>query len=741
MMSSMKLHLGQKVGPGGRIADDVDVVHLGTGGASFVLGVQSSGLPTVLHWGAPLAEADLEGLVRTSLPAVVNSSLDIPRQLTVAASRMQGWSGLSAFDLTADERPIERFRLTSLSRADNGRSLEVVIDDLEGRATLSLSYAFSSDAVLTTRIVVVNNSSAHDIVVGAVRHMVPLPARARECLDFTGRWTGERRPQRSDVRDGRWVRASLRGRPGHDASFVTLVGTPHFDFRTGEVWAVHFGWSGNQEVIVEKLPEGAGVHASVLSAGEVVEHSELVLAPGQSYETPPAYFAWSSRGIDGVTEAFHDSLRSRDTHPRSVRPLVLNTWEAVYFDHDSTRLHELATTAAAVGVERFVLDDGWFRGRRDDTAGLGDWFVDAERWPEGLLPLSRHVHAQGMQFGLWFEPEMVNPDSDVARTRPEWVLTEPDDLTWRHQFALDFSRQDVREYILERMDDVLRAAEVDFVKWDHNRDLHASLSSDGRRRLRDHTLGVYSVIDELRQRHPSLEIESCASGGARADWGILSRTERVWTSDSNDPFERQLIQRWTQTLIPPELMGSHIGPDVSHTTHRHSSFSFRAITALFGHAGIEWDLSRCTPDELDALATWAALYRELRPLLHSGVTVRADQVDEGALLHGVVSPNRQSAVFAWVRLSTSATAHTARVPFPGLDDSTLYDVRVRTEIGETLRHQVSDPAWLLGAGGGVRLSGALLAEGIPLPLLNPGQALLLEFSAVTDAFGSGIAGP
>ncbi|HET8958115.1 MAG TPA: alpha-galactosidase [Microcella sp.] len=708
-------------------------MHLATAGASFVLGVRSSGLPAVLHWGAPLADTDLDGLVRTSLPAVVNSSVDLPRQLTIAASREQGWSGLPAFELTSDERPVEGFSLTSLRRADDGRSAGVVIDDREGRASISLSYSLTSDAVLTSRITVVNNDSEHDLVVGAVRHMVPLPARARECLDFTGRWTGERRPQRSDVRDGRWVRASHRGRPGHDASFVTLVGTPHFDFRTGEVWAVHLGWSGNQEVIVEKLPEGAGVHASVLSTGELIERSELSLSPGEAYETPPAHFAWSSRGIDGVTEAFHAHLRGRDSHPRSPRPLVLNTWEAVYFDHDSTRLHELATTAAAVGVERFVLDDGWFRGRRDDTAGLGDWFVDAERWPEGLLPLSRHVHAHGMQFGLWFEPEMVNPDSDVARTRPEWILAEPDELTWRHQFALDFSRHDVRDYILTRMNDVIRAAEVDFVKWDHNRDLHASLSSDGRRRLRDHTLGVYRVIDELRRRHPALEIESCASGGARADWGILSRTDRVWTSDSNDPFERQLIQRWTQTLIPPELMGSHIGPDVAHTTHRHSSFSFRAATALFGHAGIEWDLGECTPDELRALAKWTALYRELRPLLHSGTTVRADQVDDGALLHGVVSRNRESAVFAWVRLATSATAHTARVPIPGLNNRALYQVRVRDELGQALRHQVSDPSWLRGSDGAPTISGSVLGEGIPLPLLNPGQAMLFQLSEVPSA--------
>lgn len=728
MMSSMKLHSGQKVGPGDDGDEGVRIVHLRTSEASFVVCLEPHGLPRVVHWGSPRDDSDLDGMVRTAWPAVVNSSFDQPRQFSLVATRAQGWSGTPLVEISADARPVERFETVSMDEADDGMSAQIVLRDVGGLAELRLDFTLSSGSVLEARATVENLSRDVELLVGAIRTALPLPARAEECLDFTGRWTGERRPQRSWVRDGTWARRAQRGRPGHDASFVTMVGTPHFAFRTGEVWAAHLGWSGDQEALVERLPEGAGVHSSVLSVAEMLESPGQTLSPGEIHETPTAYFAWSPAGIDGITDAFHSSLRSRPSHPRSPRPLVLNTWEAVYFDHDPARLLALADTAASIGVERFVLDDGWFRGRRDDRAGLGDWYVDSERWPEGLLPLSRRVHELGMQFGLWFEPEMVNLDSDLARSRADWILGEIDGSEWRHQFALDFSRPDVREFITDRLVDVIRAADVDFVKWDHNRDLHASLSADGRRRVREHTLGVYQVIDDVRRRYPSLEVESCASGGARIDRGILDRTDRVWASDSNDPIERQYIQRWTQTLLPPELVGAHVGPESSHTTQRQSSFALRAITALFGHAGIEWDISECTAEERASLAQWSSLYRELRPLIHSGRTVRADHVDDGALLHGVVSQDSSEAVFAWVRVETSSTAHTARVPFPGLDPKRRYVMRNREEVGVAARHQVDDPRWMTVGNQPIHLTGAVLAEGLPLPLLNPGQGMLFHLT-------------
>jgi len=690
-----------------------------------VLASDRFGLPTVAHWGAELADDDLPGLIASASPAVMFSSFDAPRSFSLIADRSSGWSGTPAVELSAGGRPLTSWR--QIDPQPGPDALHLRFHDADDLAEVQFSLALDEAGVLRVRPSV-RAIGSQPIEVHALRSLLPLPARAREILDFSGRWSGERRPQRGDVRDGTWSRQTRRGRPGHDAPFLSAVGTPGFGFRGGELWAAHVAWSGDQEVLVERLSEGAGVHGAVLGGGELLQVGEVTLAPGETFTAPEVVLVWSGDGIDGATARLHRSLRARPGHPRTPRPLLLNTWEAVYFDHDLARLTQLADVAAEVGVERFVLDDGWFRGRRDDTAGLGDWLVDETVWPEGLLPISRHVHERGMQFGLWFEPEMVNPDSDLARAHPEWLLRERPELTWRHQFVLDVSRAEVAEYLLERMDAVITAAEVDYVKWDHNRDLHAALGADGSARVHAHTLAVYGVLDELRRRHPGLEIESCASGGARVDLGILERTDRVWASDTNDPIERQRIQRWTQTLLPPELIGSHLGPAEAHTTHRHGSLSFRMATALFGHAGIEWDLTRSDADELAQVRAFTALYRELRPLLHAGVTVRGDFVDDGALLHGVVSDAGDHAVFAWVRTETGPTGNAVRVPLPGLCPELSYRVRVRRELGDTSRHQIADPAWLSDAD--AVFTGRVLAEGLPLPVLNPGQALLLELTAV-----------
>lgn len=720
----MKLHDEQKVRDGVTVTPEY--AHLSRSGTSIVFAFDVFGLPSVAHWGAALRDEELDGLLASTAPAAMNSSLDLPRSFSIAASRAFGWSGTPALDVHDDDVVIERFELHRVEHDADG----VVFTLRDESSSVDAAFAYRLDAagLLHADIRIDNLTSDRWIDVAAARVLLPLPARAQELLDFTGRWTHEHHPQRSELRDGTWLRSSRRGRPGHDSAFLTATGTRGFRFRSGEVWAAHLAWSGNQEVLVERLPEGAGVHSSVLGAGELLDHGEVGLGPGESYPSPTAVFAWSDRGLDGLTARFHEAIRARPTHPRSPRPLLLNTWEAVYFDHDIDTLRELARVAAEVGVERFVLDDGWFRGRRGDTAGLGDWYVDDTVWPEGLRPLADQVHGLGMQFGLWVEPEMVNPDSDLARAHPDWILGEDPRLESRHQFVLDLAQDEVVAYLVERLDEIVHSSTADFLKWDHNRDLHAATGARGDRRVHAHTLGVYRVFEELRRRHPHLEIESCASGGARADLGILRVTDRVWASDCNDPVERQAIQRWTQTLLPPELIGAHVGPTESHTTHRHADFSFRAITALFGHAGLEWDLTRITAEEKAQVAAWTALYRELRGLLHGGTTVRSDEVDDGALLHGVVDTAQTEAVFAWVRTATSATAHSPRVPIPGLDPAQHYRVRIREEVGAASRHQVADPAWVEAAPE-LTFTGAVLAQGLPLPVLNPGQAMLLHLTA------------
>ncbi len=716
------------------------LVHLVGGQVSLVLDVSQDG-PRILHWGGRLDEADLDALAATSQPAVMFSSFDRPRRFGLLPVSGEGWSGTPAVAwhrAGANADPLlvvsdvaESIGTMPLSPAPC-RLVRITFEDAAARARVTVQFGIDDGGLVVAHLEATSMADAGEpLDLAALRILLPLPARAAEVLDQTGRWTRERTPQRLPVVDGAHQRAVRRGRPGHDAPLVTLAGTTGFGFRTGEVWGTHIAWSGDHEVLVERLPEGAGTHAAVIAVGELMAPGEIRLGHGETYRSPDMMFAFSDVGIDGISEAFHGYVRGLDAHPSTPRPLTLNTWEAVYFDHDPCTLLHLVELAARIGVERFVLDDGWFTGRPDDRSGLGDWVVDAVKWPRGVEEIAEAVHARGMQFGLWFEPEMLNRDSNIARAHPEWILGDrPDAAEWRHQLAIDLTRQDVRDHLVERMDDAVRTLALDYIKWDHNRDLHGAVTgAEGAAAVHRQTLGMYAVMDELRARHPHLEIESCASGGGRIDLGILARVQRVWASDTNDPVERQAVQRWTGVLVPPEMVGSHVGPHRAHTTHREASLSMRLATALFGHAGIEWDLAVCSEDELDALTRWAGMYKELRPLLHAGHTVRADLADTASLLHGVVSEARDHALFAWVRLETSGSASTPRVRIPGLDPSSSYILHIREDLGTASRHQVADPSWMTAAQP-LRASGRMLRDvGLPLPLLNPGAALLLEFRA------------
>ena len=569
---------------------------------------------------------------------------------------------------------------------------------------------------------VLTNTAAQPYLVEELSVLVPVPDRVSEQLDCTGRHTHERVPQRREIASGVWLREGRGGRPGFESPTLLVAGTAGFGFRQGEVWAVHVGWSGNARYLLERRPSGF----TVLGAGELLLPGEVVLLQSDTYATPWVYLVSSRDGLDGLSRQLHTFQRSLPAHPNSPRPVTLNTWEAVYFDHDLGTLESLAERAAAIGAERFVLDDGWFGSRRDPKAGLGDWVVSADAWPRGLHPLVAKVQTLGMQFGIWFEPEMVNPDSELYRHHPDWILSTGGrvPMTQRHQFVLDLSRDDVRDHLLGQLDAVLSEYPIDYVKWDHNRDLvdAGGARAAGAAVVHAHTLGYYSLLDELRRRHPGVEWESCASGGARIDLGVIERVQRFWTSDLTDPLGRQLLQRWTQLLIAPEYLGAHVCAPVNHTTGRTTSLDFRAATAFFLAMGVEWDLTRASAAELDRLGRWIALHKQHRPLLHRGESVRVDLAEPLVLIHGVVAADRSAAIFAYVQLDDLVTAPP---PFllAGLDPRRRYQVtRVHPDPG--------DGAWRAD---GLELSGQVLhAVGLPAPPRRPMSADIVHLRAYAD---------
>jgi len=675
-----------------------------------VLDARGSGVPTVLHWGADLGATSQDELTRLAdalVPAVAHNGPATPLRLSLLPMLDQGWQGRPGLDGAPHPAPF------ALARIDS--------DDSSARVTMTslgldvtVEFELTVEGLLRSRATVVNTAE-QPYRLSELGLTLPLPAQAAEVLDFTGRWAAERRPQRRRIADGAWSREARHGRDGHDSAYLMVAGTEGFGFRSGQVWGLHVAWSGNQRLWVERA---AGIAA--VGGGELLAPGEMVLTPGSSYSTPWIFGSWSDEGLDGMSRRFHGYVRRTAHSDRGAHPMLFNTLEAAYFDHDDARLGELARLAAEAGVERFVLDDGWMTGRTGDTRGLGDWTVDRARRPEGLGPLIQQVTELGMDFGLWVEPEMVTPDSAIAQEHPDWLLRDVAGVlppASRHQFALDLSNEAAFDHVLAQLDALLAEYPIAYLKWDHNRDLLIS-------RVHGQAAAASRLMAEVRSRHPGVEIEACASGGGRIDLSVLESAVRVWPSDDIDALERQAIYRWTTLLVPPEIFGAHLGASTAHVTGRTHSLSYRLATALFGWSGIECDLRGLSAAELASIADWVAHYKNLRGLLHSGDIVRADR-DDSTWVHGIVAPDASEAVFSISAVALSDAGVPAPIRLPGLDPSRSYDI-TPISFAEGPRFLAQKlPPWIKE--GGVTLGGALLESvGLAAPPLAPEQAMIVH---------------
>ena len=706
-------------------------VYLRAGGASVLLNTAHETLPSVLHWGADLGDlspVELASIALTAQRPPVGASVDVPLELGLVPEASSGWlgtpgllghrdgasfstrfltTGITVEDLDQDPTISSRVRITAADEAV-GLDLTIVLE-------LAHSGLLKAQASVTNTGEGLYELQALDVA-------LPVPNYTSEILDLAGRWSHERTEQRHAFTHGTHLRESRRA-AGLDAALIMAAGTEGFTLRDGQVWGLHLGWSGNTRTYAERH----FLNVSYLAAGELILPGEIRLAPGETYGAPWLY-ASSAVGLDAMARRFHSYLRSRPNHPHSPRPVTLNVWEAVYFDHRLPKLLELADAAAAAGVERYVLDDGWFGARRDDKAGLGDWYVSKDAWPDGLSPLVDHVKGLGMQFGLWFEPEMINEDSDLAREHPEWIMAPGERLphTARSQQVLNLGIPECYAWIRDRMAELVERYGVDYIKWDHNRVLIESGNrTTGRAGVHEQTLAAYRLFAELKETFPGLEIESCSSGGGRADLGIMEIADRIWGSDCIDPLERLSIERGTSLLLPPEVVGSHVASPISHTTGRAHSLDFRAGNAFFSHFGIEWDLTSASPEELARLAEWVAAYKEHRALLHTGDVVHANQHDESLWVHGVVAADGSEAIMTIVRPTTGKTATPGRVTLPGLVADAIYRVTPLAP-GDALGHRTGGqdlPWW----NEGLTLSGHVLGTfGVQAPALNPEQLVLIH---------------
>jgi alpha-galactosidase len=709
-------------------------------GVLVVLDVGGPYLPRVVYWGGDLGELSDEEVSFLPLAGEQRRGprpVDRRAPLTLSPARAQGWDGWPGLSGSRGGYSSQAlFLLDTFTATDDERGHLLVYRGVDSSARLVLEgeLELTPEGVIKHRQTLTSTASEDEppYEVQDLLTLLPLPHHVAETLDFAGRWGNEAQPQRRELNQGIWLREQRRGRTGPDTPLVLLAGDRHFGFRQGEVWGVHLGWSGDQRYLVQRLNTGA----TLIGAGEILAAGEVILGPGGSLTTPWVYAVYSGRGVDGASARLHALVRGRPHHPATVRPIVLNTWEAVTFEMSFDRLARLADVASEVGVERFVIDDGWFGSRRDDSSGLGDWYVAKQVWPGGLGPIADYVRAKGMDFGLWFEPEMVNPDSDLARAHPEWVLGTAGrtPISWRNQQVLDVANPDAFAYLLERLDSLVSEYDIRFIKWDHNRDLadpvHRSGPRAGRPAVRDQTLAAYRLMDELRRRHADLEIESCSSGGSRIDLGILERTDRVWASDCIDPIERVRIVSGISTLLPLELIGAHVASERSKTTGRRHDLSLRLAVALFGHQGIEWDISLTSPEERRSLAEWISLAKSLRPLLHGGELVRMERPgDPGTTLFGLVAQDRSEALFALVRSQAGPQSETLPVRLGGLDPESRYLVKRLSLPGEGSPEMVDTQTGARATEGVVRGS-ILMSAGIPAPAMSPESAALFYLQIV-----------
>ncbi len=581
--------------------------------------------------------------------------------------------------------------------------------------------------VLKTSTAVKNNSDVPLHVNYCAAPTFNLPDHVNKILSFEGRWSMEFQQASIDLFLGAFVRENRKGKTSHDNFPGVIVHEKHANESQGDAYAFHLGWSGNHSTRVELLPE----QRTYVQMGELLGNNEIVLAKGESYSSPNLYVSYSANGFGELSHNFHQYVRQhllRDKITSTPRPVVYNTWEGIYFEHKTDTLIELASIVGELGTERFVLDDGWFKNRRHDRAGLGDWSVDETIYPEGLQPIIDHVESLGMEFGIWFEPEMVNPDSDLYKAHPDWVLSTQGNpqIAFRHQFVLDLTRNEVTDYLFSKINTVLSDyPSIKYIKWDMNRDINHTGNQHGISAIHEQTKSVYKLIEKVKLHHPHVDIESCSSGGARIDYGVLAHTDRVWTSDSNDALERLDIQRGCSFFFPAEIMGSHVGPRDCHITGRRISMETRIAVAMFGSFGMEMDPRELNDADKTQLRSGIELYKSHRELIHSGRLYRLDK-NGNSIDFGIVAQDQSCALFAYNSVIESRRSLPRRYRFMGL----LPDATYRFNLVWPKALKEYSPSLLKSIEAQNFTGESLMQFGMQLPITHPQTSLIFKLTIV-----------
>lgn len=693
------------------------------GASTTLLVVQDFAVPRLYWCGSKLSDSiDIQSILAHDDAALAFGGLDGITPLSLFPQASTAYTGSPALNGHRNGQHFAHaFTTRQIHQLDN--SLTIELEDVKAGLAIILTLTLDADSdVARIQTTLTNSGDTPFTVDWLASATLPLPSPYRECLTHHGRWGLENQTHRRTIAPGRIDISNLHGRTSHEHAPSLVCGTSGFGDDGGDVMFAHLAWSGNFSLRVERLSNGN----ISLQAGVLYLPGECMLDAGESITTPEVMFTRGD-GMNSCTQRFHKFARSSilPAWTRNPRPIHANSWEALYFNHDIDALFSLIDAAAGVGAERFVLDDGWFKHRRSDNAGLGDWYVDKDVYPDGLQPIVDRVRQHGMQFGLWFEPEMVNPDSDLYRAHPEWALHVGgiDTPLARNQLALDIANENVADYLFERISSLVHEYAIDYIKWDQNRDL--VLAGDGSRaRAAAQPTALYRLLERILDVCPNLEIESCASGGARADLAVLEHTGRIWTSDNIDPIERTRIQQGFLRFLPPEIMGAHVGHKTAHLTGRVTSLHTRAIVALQGQFGFELDARRLNPHDVITLQHYTQLYKANREWMANATYWQVPTYSKALIASGNVDEAQDHALFSVVAIGNMHPTRPGHLPLRGLDADKRYTLTLESiNLADLAPFNKMIPTWCEQP---LVTTGELLMKlGVPLPVLPPQSGLLI----------------
>jgi alpha-galactosidase len=711
---------------------DAKVWVIQAGDFTYAMGINEHNWLQSLYWG-PRIDRVQDIAVAHSLPQVASfdlSTTTTPQEYAAWGAGLYTEPDLKATFASGNRDVVLEYTDQHQTHDANSQTLEITMRDIKLPLIVHLYYRVYNGQSVLERWSTIENQSKEDVVLenaaSATWSLPNLENRNYRAHWLTGRWAGEWQLQSAALDVGSEVIESRRGSTGHQANpWFALEGPDSTDEEHGPVYFGELGWSGSWRITMEQ----SSFHQVRITGGYNPFDFGYRLAPGESLSTPPFFAGYTDGGMGEASRILHRFQQGvvlpGAPHPK-LRPILYNSWEATEFNVSEAGQIALAEKAAQLGVERFVIDDGWFGQRKDDHAGLGDWYVNPQKFPHGLKPMIDRVHQLGMDFGIWVEPEMVNPDSDLYRKHPEWAMNFPGHprTEGRNQLLLNLARPDVMEYTFHWLDELVSSNDIDFLKWDYNRNWSepgwdAVPVADQKKIYIAYVHNLYAILDRLRAKHPKLEIESCSGGGGRVDLGIMRRTEEVWPSDNTDALDRLSIQDgFTHAYTAGVMMAWVTDPQRTRKT----SLKFRFLVAMEGSLGIGANLNNFTPEDMATAKDLVAFYKTVRLTVQQGLQYRLiapsrpAAPSERAATEYVSPDGTQAVLFAYLHSQNFGDPYPL-VRLRGLDPKAIY--RLRPLDPKQLRspEQASGSYWM-GHGLQLDLSGDYDSTAVALERLH-----------------------